>query len=495
MPYIVIPSRRLRQPTYSAQLSSEFPRPSHVWMPGCGVIRDLVGNWHLSPAGNAKLQASPVGMTFETAGGSDTFNLAGAPITATEKFCWLGLVRPDVDTPSFMGPSGNGYVDGGYALRRDGSNYYTSSGSGFGAWTSSLTTTGKWDVYAVQSTSISDYKKLWLKGINLGNTTNPTTGTPAYRRLSGSVDTQFDGAIALSVLWSFPIDDEGVFKALQQNPWALFVPDVRRIYFGTGGGAANQAVAESSGVCVATAMSGSVAGATGSGVTSGLAGAVGLAASLSTAGAIAGVVAAAVGVSTAVAVAGSVATAAGSGAAQAMSGVVAVSTGSADAQSLSGAIGQAAGASFAAAQSQPGSIAAAAGSSSAIALTGSIAVSTGTSTAAGYSSAASLAEAAGSSSALAIAGFIATTTASSSAIAVSGAVGVAVGGSVVDGVGLSGNAAIGTADGASSVFAWAGSIGEANGLATGHGSPYVLFKTVDARYLVRPTGRRFTART
>ena len=66
---------------------------------------------------------------------------------------------------------------------------------------------------------------------------------------------------------------------------------------------------------------------------------------------------------------------------------------------------------------------------------------------------------------------------------------------MVDGVGLSGNAGVGVAEGASSAFAWSGSVGEAIGFATGHGSAYVLFKAVDPRYLARPVGRRYIART
>lgn len=293
-------------------------------------------------------------------------------------------------------------------------------------------------------------------------------------------------------------DAECALLSSVNGVWNLYADDSYldvAVLFRAASGGANEGIAAAAGVSAATATSGSIAFAVGTNVASGIAGAIALATGVSTASVVSGALAAAAGISTASALAGAVAVAAGAATVQSIAGSVAVAAGVSTAQALGGAVGAAAGTSSATAQSQPGSIAAAAGSSTVSGLTGSIGSSAGTSTAAGYSSAASIAEAAGSSSTLAIAGFIATTSADSSAIAVSGAIAVAVGGSVVNGVGLSGNAGIGVADGASSALAWAGSIGEASGFAAGHGSAYVLFRTVDARYLVRPTGRRFTART
>jgi hypothetical protein len=223
---------RTRQPQGAALLNAAFPRPSHLWMPGGNNLRDLVGSWNLSPAGGAKIQAATVGLTFETAGGSDTFNISGAPVTGTEKYCWFGLCRSDVATESYLGPTGNGYTDGGYVLRRDGTTYYTSHGSGFASWTSSLYTTGTWAPFAVQSVSGSAYERLWINGVNVGNQSVSLSGAPAYRRLAGSSTVQHDGAIALSVLWPFAIDNDNVFLELSREPWSLFAPSRRVVVFG-----------------------------------------------------------------------------------------------------------------------------------------------------------------------------------------------------------------------------------------------------------------------
>lgn len=254
----------------------------------------------------------------------------------------------------------------------------------------------------------------------------------------------------------------------------------RQLWFGISGGAAtNEGVASAAGASVATALSGSIAAA----------------AATSAAVATAGAIANATGASAAVALSASVATAAGAGTATAHSGATAQSLGAGNATALSGSTASAAGTSAATAYSAAASIASAAGSGTAAALSGSIGSSAGTSVAAGYSSASSIAAASGSSSGLAIAGFIARSTASSSAIAVSGAVAQAAGSSAASAVGLSGNAGIGEASGSSTASSLSGSVAQALGFATAFGAPFAAFKTADPRYLARPVGRRFTART
>lgn len=212
----------------------------HLWVPSSASLLDRIGSAHLSSSGaGASIKASAQGLQYDT-DATQTFGLAGAPITLAGKYLWVGIVNVHTNNITPIGPSGNAYNDGGYVLGRwnGTSDYYTSDGTGtVSQWTTNAYTLGTWATFAVQYTADTTYPKLWINGLRIGAGNTALSGQIAARRLAGITGFAPDCQIALSALWDGPQDDAYVAKILG-NPWQLFEGRRTRRYISLGAGGA-----------------------------------------------------------------------------------------------------------------------------------------------------------------------------------------------------------------------------------------------------------------
>lgn len=133
--------------------------------------------------------------------------------------------------------------------------------------------------------------------------------------------------VFLTAAWTRPLSDEEIFR-VSRNPWQLFAPLHRRIYFEAP--SANAGAFSSSGVATVTAQSGSIANSNGVGAVSAQSGSIASSNGVGAVSAQSGAIFASTGAADVLAQAGFIASIAGVGELLAQSGSIASSAGTAN---------------------------------------------------------------------------------------------------------------------------------------------------------------------
>lgn len=267
MSYLILPSRRLRQPQYAARVNFGHPHAvglvSYVTMQN-GVLRDLVSGNFATPYGSPSVLATPNGLA--------------ADVSATNtghEFASKELVKSQASICAHTRYVSAGVTDGGIFLQTHSSNSATAPYAAASLklysptavffqfnYNGAYASTGN---ASTGSRTAGDNEVIFGRFVSgsqevryAANNGSWVSGTSAY---TGSIQTgsgprivvgedyrlasRYSGrAVLVVAIWKIAISD-ALFLDYQANPFALLATDTRRIYFGAASGATDHALTAS----------------------------------------------------------------------------------------------------------------------------------------------------------------------------------------------------------------------------------------------------------
>jgi len=248
MAYIILPSRRTRQPQGPVRIdwSNPLARGLASFVSGSGYGSGLVQS--TSPK-----TASQVGLA-NTFSGSQYARVTDGPVDHTGQVSFFAIAKctNNTATNTLVSARVAGAADY-FALDLSGTEpsdplrLVTSFGGSYALTYADNPPYNAWTSYGCAKVTAL-VSMLYVGGVSqsvrYANSGSPTGGTVypgaciGALEANGTFTNYFNGDIAFGGIWNRLLTAQE-FAALHANPWQIFAPDSRRIYFGASGSGAN----------------------------------------------------------------------------------------------------------------------------------------------------------------------------------------------------------------------------------------------------------------
>ena len=243
MAYIILPSRRTRQPQGFARLSSLITRPQCVILPPSAL--DVANGAAGSLRGVAKFDVGPAGNAIDITGATgtgDRFDVSGASGNLPGSFTRLHVFS--IKSLAYTALSDSNYLDGAGQLIRvetNGAIALIASYQALKAQTAAgVVVPGSVHCLVLSYDNSAGRYCFALDGKEIASGTGATYAWNEYRNFAlgtSYATASGDHKHYLFSSWNQELARPVVLQ-LSANPWQLFAPDSRRIYFGASGGGA-----------------------------------------------------------------------------------------------------------------------------------------------------------------------------------------------------------------------------------------------------------------
>lgn len=266
MPYLIIPSRRTRQPQGFVRVnwSNQLTRGLRaLWLPnfGGGGVREAVNGLFFPSSGSVSVTAGEYGVGLSLTAGSNYIDCGAlaSQVVTTQELSVMAIIRPavltrgDLITRWVQGASYGDQFDLLYGLSSGKPQFYVSNGGSTGISNSGASsialTVGKTSVVGGTASMIESATRVYVDG-QLGSSggvpANISTTSATSYRIGDNIggDGNYNGDFFGGAVWdrALPLAE---WVELYRNPHQLFTPDPRRLYFDGGAGAGGGVVTES----------------------------------------------------------------------------------------------------------------------------------------------------------------------------------------------------------------------------------------------------------